>query len=122
MISIYKSRYSAIILFAICLIMEIPLWAQQKAIQGTVKDIEGNPMPGVTIMVDGTNIGTITNTDGKYSINIPEKRKSLTFSFFRLYFSDARYSRTTDNQRRLERRFNENRRSSSNWLWATKKI
>ena len=81
MISIYKSRYSAIILFAICLIMEIPLWAQQKAIQGTVKDIEGNPMPGVTIMVDGTNIGTITNTDGKYSINIPEKRKSLTFSF-----------------------------------------
>lgn len=61
--------------------MEIPLWAQQKAIQGTVKDIEGNPMPGVTIMVDGTNIGTITNTDGKYSINIPEKRKSLTFSF-----------------------------------------
>lgn len=81
MISIYKSRYSAIILFAICLIMAIPLWAQQKAIQGTVKDIEGNPMPGVTIMVDGTNIGTITNTDGKYSINIPEKRKSLTFSF-----------------------------------------
>ena len=61
--------------------MEIPLWAQQKAIQGSVKDMEGNPMPGVTIMADGTNAGTITNTDGKYSINVPEKGKSLTFSF-----------------------------------------
>lgn len=76
-----QSKYSAIILFAICLIMEIPLWAQQKAIQGSVKDMEGNPMPGVTIMADGTNAGTITNTDGKYSINVPEKGKSLTFSF-----------------------------------------
>ena len=75
-----QSKYSAIILFAICLIMEIPLWAQQKAIQGSVKDMEGNPMPGVTIMADGTNAG-ITNTDGKYSINVPEKGKSLTFSF-----------------------------------------
>lgn len=54
-----QSKYSAIILFAICLIMEIPLWAQQKAIQGSVKDMEGNPMPGVTIMADGTNAGTI---------------------------------------------------------------
>lgn len=52
-----------------------------KAIQGSVKDMEGNPMPGVTIMADGTNAGTITNTDGKYSINVPEKGKSLTFSF-----------------------------------------
>ena len=76
-----QSKYSAIILFAICLIMEIPLWAQQKAIQGSVKDMEANPMPGVTIMADGTNAGTITNTDGKYSINVPEKGKSLTFSF-----------------------------------------
>lgn len=76
-----QSKYSAIILFAICLIMEIPLRAQQKAIQGSVKDMEGNPMPGVTIMADGTNAGTITNTDGKYSINVPEKGKSLTFSF-----------------------------------------
>ena len=76
-----QSKYSAIILFAICLIMEIPLWAQQKAIQGSVKDMEGNPMPGVTIMADRTNAGTITNTDGKYSINVPEKGKSLTFSF-----------------------------------------
>lgn len=46
-----QSKYSAIILFAICLIMEIPLWAQQKAIQGSVKDMEGNPMPGVTMAV-----------------------------------------------------------------------
>lgn len=58
-----------------------------KAIQGSVKDMEGNPMPGVTIMADGTNAGTITNTDGKYSINVPEKE--ITHFFFLGYISQT---------------------------------
>lgn len=78
---IYKNKYLAMVLFAICLVVDIPLWAQQKAVQGVVQDAEGNSMPGVTIMVDGSNAGTITNVDGKYTINMPEKGKALTFSF-----------------------------------------
>ena len=102
-----QSKYSAIILFAICLIMEIPLWAQQKAIQGSVKDMEGNPMPGVTIMADGTNAGTITNTDGKYSINVPEKENHSLF-FFRIYLTNIGYNWKTDYQCIPKRRFDEN--------------
>lgn len=39
------------------------------------------PIPGVTVLVKGTNTGTITDADGKYSLSIPEGGKSLVFSF-----------------------------------------
>lgn len=43
-------------------------FAQQKTITGKVTDAESaEPLPGVTIVVKGTTIGTITNFDGDYS-------------------------------------------------------
>lgn len=50
-------------------------------VQGTVTDTDGNPMPSVSILVTGTTIGTLTNSDGRFSINLPPDTKSLTFSF-----------------------------------------
>lgn len=49
-------------------------------ISGTVTNAQGEPLPGVTITVPGTTLGTITNLDGKYSLTIPEG-SSLLFSF-----------------------------------------
>jgi len=49
-------------------------------ISGTVLDEEGQPIPGATVSVPGTSIGTATDLDGKYSISIPEG-SSLIFSF-----------------------------------------
>lgn len=51
-----------------------------KNISGTVTDPNGEPLPGVTIMVQGTNHGTITDLDGKYQITAPQGAK-LVFSF-----------------------------------------
>lgn len=53
---------------------------QQKQITGTVTDKNG-PIPGVNVVVTGTTQGTITEIDGKYSIEVPQGAKSLTFSF-----------------------------------------
>lgn len=39
------------------------------------------PLPGVSVLVQNTNIGTVTDIDGNYSINVPEGRNTLTFSF-----------------------------------------
>ncbi len=55
--------------------------SQQTKISGIVTDKEGNPIPGVTVMVTGTTLGTTTNIDGKYSIEVPEGSQSLKFSF-----------------------------------------
>ncbi len=49
-------------------------------ITGTVTDENGEPMPGVTVIVEGTNVGTVTDIDGQYSIEA-EEGAVLVFSF-----------------------------------------
>ncbi len=60
---------------------EIANLMQQKTITGKVTDAGGNPIPGVTVLVKGTNVGVITDTNGKYSISIPQNGEKLQFSF-----------------------------------------
>lgn len=60
--------------------MKLPQDAQRK-IKGKVTDQTGASLPGVSVVVTGTTNGTITDTDGNYSItNIPENA-TLQFSF-----------------------------------------
>ncbi|MEX2592463.1 MAG: TonB-dependent receptor [Anditalea sp.] len=49
-------------------------------ISGTVTDEKGEAIPGVTVSVSGTGIGTATDLDGKYSLTVPEGA-TLVFSF-----------------------------------------
>ena len=51
-----------------------------KEISGTVTDTDGNPVPGATVAVKGTSQGTITDSNGKYSISV-EEGATLVFSF-----------------------------------------
>ena len=53
----------------------------QKTVSGTVVDEYGMGIPGVSILIKGTNNGTSTNIDGKYSIKVPNDQASLVFSF-----------------------------------------
>ncbi len=49
-------------------------FAQDKSISGTVKGEDGAPLPGVTIVIKGTTLGTITNFDGDFNLaGVPEK-------------------------------------------------
>ena len=54
---------------------------QQKKISGKVSDISGAPVPGATIVVAGTTVGTIADIDGNFTLNIPVGAKNLTVSF-----------------------------------------
>ncbi|GAB3823160.1 hypothetical protein GCM10028895_29620 [Pontibacter rugosus] len=56
--------------------------AQVRAITGRVVDAASNqPLPGVTVLVKGTTVGTATGADGAYSINVPEGSNTLVFRF-----------------------------------------
>jgi TonB-dependent starch-binding outer membrane protein SusC len=57
-------------------------FAQSRVITGTVTSTEDNMgVPGATVLVKGTTIGTATDLDGKYSINVPAGSNVLVFSF-----------------------------------------
>ncbi len=55
-------------------------FAQDKVVTGTVTDDTGLPLPGVNIIIKGTNTGTQTDFDGKYSISA-QAQNTLVFSF-----------------------------------------
>ncbi|HKJ79783.1 MAG TPA: SusC/RagA family TonB-linked outer membrane protein, partial [Prolixibacteraceae bacterium] len=55
--------------------------AQTTRISGMVTDNGGEPIPGVTVLVKGTQVGTVTNSDGNYSVNVPNENNTLVFSF-----------------------------------------
>jgi TonB-linked SusC/RagA family outer membrane protein len=57
-------------------------WSQTKTISGTVTDVkQGIPLPGVSVVVKGTNSGTVTGADGTYQLSVPEKATTLIFSY-----------------------------------------
>ncbi len=57
-------------------------FAQGRVITGTVTSTEdGLGVPGATVLVKGTTIGTATDIDGKYSINVPAGSNVLVFTF-----------------------------------------
>ena len=55
--------------------------AQERVVSGTVKDENGDGMPGVNILVKGTASGTASDADGKFSINVPGDEAVLVFTF-----------------------------------------
>jgi len=72
-----------LLLVSLCLLVlsMTQVFAQNRTVTGTVtaKD-DGLPIPGVTVKVKGTTIGTQTNAAGKFSLSIPEN-STLVFSF-----------------------------------------
>lgn len=54
---------------------------QQNFVSGTVIGKDGEPLPGVNVLIKGTTIGTITDVDGKYSIPVTNANVTLVFSF-----------------------------------------
>ncbi len=54
---------------------------QERKVSGVVLDSNGEPIPGVNVRVVGTTTGTITDTNGNFSINVPSKTRMLQFSF-----------------------------------------
>jgi len=83
------------ILFLLCLLGAVCMQAQNLTVKGVVSD-DMDVLPGVTIVIAGTDKGTVTDIDGKYSIDVPKGSK-LIFSYV-----GYRSQTVTANQSRLD--------------------
>jgi iron complex outermembrane receptor protein len=62
----------SVILFACFMFLNVTGYAQQRSLQvnGKVFDKAGEPLPGATVVVEGTTTGVLTDIDGKFTINV----------------------------------------------------
>jgi TonB-linked SusC/RagA family outer membrane protein len=59
--------------------------AQERTVSGkVVSQDDGNPLPGVNVVVKGTTNGTVTDAEGNYRLTVPESAGTLVFSFIGL--------------------------------------
>ena len=59
--------------------------AQERTVTGTVTSgDDGGSLPGVNVVIKGTTLGTVTDIDGKYRLNVPVDGGVLVFSFIGL--------------------------------------
>ena len=65
----------------LALFMAIPVFAQNIDVTGTVFDTEGEPLIGVTVMVEGTTNGAATDVDGNYTLRMVPSNGKLVFSY-----------------------------------------
>ncbi len=66
--------------FVFALLTGTEAFAQAASVTGTIKDAAGQPLGGVTIMEKGTNNGTVSDADGKYTLTV-KPNAVLVFSF-----------------------------------------
>jgi len=68
----------------------------QTSVSGTVTDADnGGTLPGVTVLVKGTSIGTVTDMDGKYNLQVPGDATALVFSFVGMETQEIAYTGQT---------------------------
>jgi len=61
------------------------IYQEEITITGRVTDKSGKPLVGVTIQVKDKNIGTITDNDGNYELEVPSDAEMLIFSFIGMF-------------------------------------
>ena len=76
-----KSKCFLMGIIALLCLMPEQVFAQNLTVEGTVKDETGEPLIGVTIMVQGQGTGSITDFDGNFRIQNVKQGTALEFSY-----------------------------------------
>ncbi len=80
----------------ICSFLATSVMAQERTISGRVTAEEsGAPIPGVNVILKGTTIGTVTDIDGNYKLNVPAEGGVMVYSFIGLATEEVRIGSQT---------------------------
>lgn len=86
------------VLFALSFMVMLGLQvlAQTTNVTGTVTDAsDGSAIPGVSVFVKGTTIGTVTTPDGTYTLAVPNDASAIVFSFVGMTTQEVAYTGQT---------------------------
>jgi TonB-linked SusC/RagA family outer membrane protein len=63
------------------LVLWLQVVAQTRTVTGTILDNSGQPLPGVTVRIAGTQTATVTDANGAFSITVPQTARRLELSY-----------------------------------------
>ena len=69
---------------------------KRKEVHGTVRDDHGELLPGVTVRLKNTTMGTATDNDGKYTLTFPDGEYTLVFSMVGMQECEERIGMRTE--------------------------
>ena len=78
-------------------LLVVGMAAQARVISGTVKDQTGETIISASVVVKGTTIGTVTDFDGNYSLEVPDDAKVLVFSYIGMKTQELNITGSTMN-------------------------
>src|SRR5688572_30288704 len=78
--SVLRQLSVAAVAFALLVIAREPAAAQVHRVTGRVTNTEGAVLGGVTVQVQGTEVGALTNAEGVFALNAPNPTGTLIFS------------------------------------------
>ena len=65
-------KLNVVLVLVLLMVAGIPAaYAQSRAVSGKISDASGAPIQGANILVKGTNVGTTSDADGNFTINVP---------------------------------------------------
>lgn len=88
-----KMKVALLIILALPLFAEVqadpsavfsptPVQSSQREVTGTIRDEStGESLPGVSIVIKGTTLGTVSDADGRYRIAVSDQNAVLVYSF-----------------------------------------
>jgi len=76
-------------LVLMCFLLGFTMAIAQQNVSGTVTEKGGGALPGVNVLVKGTQVGVVTDINGKYSITVPAGKNVLVFSFVSMKLKEA---------------------------------
>ncbi|GAO31190.1 SusC/RagA family TonB-linked outer membrane protein [Geofilum rubicundum] len=77
-----KRRNLRTVLLTLLMAISISAFAQEISVSGTVVDTEGEPLPGVNIIIKGTTTGAVSDFDGNFQLQVPDAQTAvLLFRF-----------------------------------------
>lgn len=84
----------------------VPQVVQERIIKGIVVDNKGGILPGVTVLIKGTQVGTATDVDGKFTLKIPDSKDLvLVFTFVGMKSKEVKPG--TQNELKVQLEYNE---------------